>query len=109
MAKSVIDSPIAKEELVRIREDGSEVSVIAQIGAPYQIGDVGWACPAELSGVDSQYPDIHGVSSMQAICLAICLIKTRLGHLLDDNEVIYDFDDRTERWDRDRLNVVFAK
>lgn len=109
MMKSVIDHPIASEELVWIRKDGSEVSVIAQIGVPYEIEDFGWACPAELTGVDPQYPDIHGVSSMQAICLAIRLIKTRLGHLLDDNETIYDIDDRTEKWDRARLDVVFAK
>ena len=109
MTKSVIDHPIVNEQLVWIHNDGSEVSVTAQIGMPYKIDGIGWACPAKLDGVDPQYPDICGISSMQAICLAIRLIKTRLGHLLDDNETIYDVDDRTEKWDRVRLKVVFAE
>jgi hypothetical protein len=109
MKKSAIDRPIAREELVWVRRDGSEVSVTALTGAPYKIDGIGWACPTELSGVDSQYPDMRGGSSMQAICLAIRLIKTRLGHLLDDNETIYDIDDRTEKWDQARLAVAFAE
>jgi hypothetical protein len=108
MPKSVIDNPIAKVELVWIRKDANEVSVIAQIGSPYRIDDLSWACPSELRGVDSQYPDMQGGSSMQAICLAIRLIKTRLGHLLDDGESIYNIADRTEKLDRAYLDIVFA-
>lgn len=107
MQKSVIDNPIAKIELVWIRKDANEVSVIAQIGSPYKIDDLSWACPFELRGVDSQYPDMQGGNSMQAIFLAIRLIKTRLGHLLDDGEIIYNVADRTEKLDRAYLDIVF--
>lgn len=45
---------------------------------------------------------------MQAICLAIRLIKTRLGDLLDDGESIYFVADRTDKLDRDYLEIIFA-
>jgi hypothetical protein len=108
MPKSVIVEPIAKVELVWIRKDASEVLVIAQLGLPYQVNELSWACPSELKGIDSQYPDIQGGSSMQAICLAIRLIKTRLGHLLDDGEIIYEIADRSEKLDRAYLETIFA-
>ena len=93
---------------VELHEDAIEVMVIAQIGEPYKIDDLSWACPSELKGVDTQSPDMHGVSSMQAICLAIRLLKTWLGHLLDDDESIYDIDDRTAKLDRVYLEVIFG-
>lgn len=45
---------------------------------------------------------------MQAICLAIRLIKTRLGHLLDDDECIYEVENLTEKLDKAYLDIVFA-
>ena len=108
MPKSPIHNPIAKEELLWVRKDGSEVPVIAQIGMPYQVDEYSWACPAELRGVESQYPDMQGASSMQALHLAIHLIRTRLGHLLEDNEALYYPGDKEEKFDSDSLNNVFG-
>lgn len=108
MTKSVAYRPVATINLLWVRKDGSEVSVIGQIGEPYQLDELSWACPAELKGVDPQYPDIQGGSAMQAVCLAIRLIKTRLGHLLDDDECIYEVENLTEKLDKAYLDIVFA-
>jgi hypothetical protein len=108
MAKSPICNPIAKQELLWIRKDGSEVTVVAQIGMPYRVDECSWACPAELLGVESQYPDMHGVSSMQALNLAIRLIRTRLGHLLEDSEALYYPGDGEEKLDTDSMNSIFG-
>src|SRR3954463_8038594 len=96
--KSPITDPIAVQEFLWIRKDGREVVVIARIGRPYKVDDHSWACPSELNGIDSQYPDMQGGGSMHALCLAIQLIKTRLGHLLDDEENLYDINDRECKW-----------
>jgi hypothetical protein len=108
MARSPIHNPIAKEELLWVRKDGSEVPVVAQIGMPYQVDEYSWACAAELCGVESQYPDMHGVSSMQALSLAIRLIRTRLGHLLEENEALYYPSDKEIMLDSDSLDDVFG-
>jgi hypothetical protein len=108
MAKSPIHNPIAKEELLWVRKDGSEVAVVAQIGMPYQVDEYSWACPAELYGVESQYPDMHGASSMQALNLAIRLIRTRLGHLLEDNETLFYPSDKEVKLDTGFLDNVFG-
>jgi len=79
---------VACEELVWIKADGSETEVVARVGAPYPDGDGAFFCPVELSGVDGRYPDIGGSGSLQSLCLAVRLLSTRLGHLLEDGERI---------------------
>jgi hypothetical protein len=97
---------IASEEITWLKKDGSEVRVVARVGTPYQMGGGGWRCPAQLEGADSRYPDVVGESSMQAISLAMRLIASRLGHLLEDGERLV-YSDGT-RWDRDSLRAVFG-
>jgi hypothetical protein len=105
----IIEKPtfIAIQEIVWQRADNDEVLIQACIGQPYEQG-AAWACPAALIGVDERYPDIVGESSMQALQLAIRLIRQRLGHLLDAGEVLVYLDDRDSRWDIDSLNTVFG-
>ena len=95
-----IDSPkiIAAECILLLRSDGTEVTVEAKIGEPYQISSDSWACPAALEGVDGRYPDIEGASSLQALSLALKLIATRLGHMLEDNGQLMYPEDRSP-WD----------
>lgn len=50
---------IASMEMLWLRENGTEVSVQASTGMPYE--DQGaWACPAALTGVDNRYPEVVG-------------------------------------------------
>lgn len=107
--KLKIENPaiIATEEIIWLREDGDEILIQANVGKPYeQVG--AWACPAALMGVDGRYPDIVGGSSMQALHLAIRLIRQRLSHLIDAGEVLVYRNDRNCRWDLDSLNTSFG-
>lgn len=107
--KLKIENPtiIATEEIIWLRADGDEVLIQANVGKPYeQLG--AWACPVALKGVDGRYPDIVGESSMQALHLAIRLVRQRLEHLLDAGEVLVYQNDRDCRWDLDTLNTVFG-
>lgn len=107
--KTAITDPIAIQEFIWVHKDGYEVPVIARIGKPYKIDEYSWACPAELLGVDSQYPDLQGEGSMQALCLAIQLIKTRLGHMLEDNETLCDINNKEDKWSEKQLQIMFGR
>lgn len=104
-----IESPtiVATEEIIWIREDGGEILIQAIIGKPYE-QLAAWACPAALIGVDGRYPDIVGESSMQALYLAMRLIRQRLEHLIEAGEVLVYRNDRKCRWDLDSLNTLFG-
>jgi hypothetical protein len=69
---------IAEERLVGLRPSGEWVEVVAAIGLPYQVGQVEWACPVSLAGLHDGLHDIHGVSSLQALCLAASLLRQLL-------------------------------
>ena len=84
MIKSPLDHPIAQQHYIWVRPDGSEVAVTAKLGTPYLEEATTWRCPAALEGVDQQYPDIFGEGSMQALGLAIRLIRSRLLATIED-------------------------
>jgi len=105
-----IENPtyIATEEILWLKEDGTEVSIQAAIGMPYKTHG-GWSCPATLMGVDERYPDIAGASSFQSLNLAMRLIRQRLGHLLEDGAILVDVDDRNSRRNSNSLDIVFGR
>jgi len=94
---SRIETPnfIASERILWLRPDGSEQLIEAKIGEPYRRDAQSWACPASLDGVDGRYPDIVSINSLQAVTLALQLIRSRLGHLLADGERLVYPEDRS--------------
>jgi hypothetical protein len=107
MKKFPITDPVAEREIIWIRKDGVETKIIAKVGRPYQVGEKEWACPMHLAGVDLRH-DCHGAGSIQALVLAINLIRMRLGHLLEKGEKLY-YEDRKTKWTKKSLNNVFGK
>ena len=99
---------IASEELVWLKADGGEVKVVARVGIPYKDDEDLYRCPVELDGVDSRYLDIAGQGSMQALCLALSLLATRLTHLLEDGERFVYAADRSP-WDASALAATFGR
>ena len=99
---------IASNELIWLKADGSEVTVIARVGIPYQPDGHEYRCPVEIVGFDGRYPDIAGESSLQALCLAIQLLATRLEDLQKEGGSLVYPDDRSAEWDRDSLKNLFG-
>ncbi|WP_288377858.1 hypothetical protein [uncultured Massilia sp.] len=106
--KSPLDKPIAQQSFLWIRPDGGEVAVTAKIGAPYCEDGTLWRCPAALEGIDMQYPDIFGEGSMQALGLAMRLIRTRLMATIEGSGTLYYMEDRSTPVTTDLINTVFA-
>ena len=91
-------SPIGPEislatELLLIRADGTETPLTIRIGFPAKHG-ADWACSCEIAGLESQYPDIYGANSIQALCLALRLVRSRLCSVIGKGDVVCLPDDR---------------
>jgi hypothetical protein len=74
--------------------DGATFNVGLEIGAPYQIEEGEWACPVTLRGLHEGLPDIRGVDSFQALCLAIGLALTLLQNFVDKGGTLSAHGDR---------------
>src|SRR5690349_10851856 len=75
-----MNEPIAAMQIVGIRRDGQRFTIDIAIGRPYPDPqyDGAWRCPVALTGLDSHVPDLGGVGSFQALCIAINFIRRRL-------------------------------
>jgi hypothetical protein len=75
---------VAEERLVGLQPSGVRVHIIAAIGLPYQVSPEEWACPVSLAGLHNRLHDIHGGSSLQALCLAASLLRQLLTGFVED-------------------------
>lgn len=73
---------IAKETILGCLAEGEAFEIRVEIGVPYpwRGSDEEWACPVKVDPLHPNLRDIHGGSSLQALCLALRLVKS----LLDD-------------------------
>jgi hypothetical protein len=99
---------IASEDMLWLRSDGTEAMISVKICEPYKRDDESWACPVSLDGIHHRYFDIVGVSSLQALCLAISFVWKQLDHMLDSKGTLVDPVDRTP-WDRASLSAIFGR
>ena len=84
---------IAEETIFGRRQAGERFDVHIEVGVPYQWGDDPneWACPVSMRPLHSELRDIHGGSSLQALCLALSLAKSLLeGFLQSGGQLTYE-------------------
>jgi hypothetical protein len=79
-----IGEMIAEERLIAVRPSGARLKVPAAVGQPYQVGPQEWACPVSLAGLYEKLVDVHGSSSLQALCLAASYLRRLLVYFLED-------------------------
>jgi hypothetical protein len=79
-----VPSTIAEQKLVALRPSGEHVRVVAALGSPSEIRPGEWACPVSLSGLYTQLQEIHGGSSLQALCLAASVLRQLLTSFIED-------------------------
>jgi len=102
------DEWIAVREMICLLPDGSELKARAAVGRPYDTGGGDWACPVELTGLYGRHPDVYGVDSVQALCLALSFLRTQLERFLDEGGKILDPEDRST-WSREGLETTFGR
>jgi hypothetical protein len=86
------DPPIAKTEVTHVRASGERVSIVAEIGHPYQTPDGFWRTPVALHGLDGRLCDICGEDSLQSLALAVEMVRRRLASLIDAGDQLLDSD-----------------
>lgn len=73
-----------------IRTDGSEVPIRVQIGTPYELEEHLWACPVALPDLFRELADQRGGDSLQALCLAVGLVRNLLlGFVEDGGRIVF--------------------
>jgi uncharacterized protein DUF6968 len=98
---------VGSTDFVFLFLDGSKKPVQLRVGKPYKIADGDWACPCELVGFERRHPDMRGADSMQALCLAISLLRRRLEDFVDKGGKILDADDESE-WSLREAMAMFG-
>lgn len=82
--------PIAKTEVIHVRASGERVSIVAEIGHPYQTPDGFWRTPVALHGLDGRLSDICGEDSLQALALAVEMVRRQLASVIEAGEKLLD-------------------
>jgi hypothetical protein len=105
--KTPIVDPLATAEflLARPGRDASLVTVV--IGRPYLVSELEARCPVELRGFESQYPDISGTNTLQALCLALTIVRRRLEDALDKGCILSDAEGG-EPYDPEDVAALFS-
>ena len=96
MRRHEFGDSIGQAEFVFLFPDGTKNRVGFRVGRPYSLGDHEWACPCELTGMDGRHPDIHGGSSMQALTLAISLLRRRVQDFVEKGGKVLDAETEEE-------------
>ena len=73
-----MESPIATLELVEVAADGSRIPLRIELGQPRPDGRGAWACLVSVDGYDRHAKDIYGEDSLQALCLAMRMVRLHL-------------------------------
>jgi hypothetical protein len=98
---------VASCEFVLKARDGAAKRVRARVGKPYKVTSGEWACPVEVRGFESRYPDIRGGDSMQALCLATSLIRSRFEDFFSAGGKVLDVETGSE-WDLPSVMATFG-
>jgi hypothetical protein len=80
-----VNSIIAAMRCFGQKPGEDRVQITVEIGTPYECESPGeWACPVKVEPLYPLLRDIHGIDSLQALCLAIRLAETLLTGFRDD-------------------------
>lgn len=88
-----VPPPIATGAFVLVSPDGRRTPITVKIGWPYAVDANRACCPVGIEGLDGAYPDMEGVDTLQALCLAVGLVRTRLRARLEQGDTLLYADD----------------
>ena len=74
-----MDEVVTTTQVLCVHPSGVRSQVTIQVGRPYLLEDGDAACPVALLGLHDRLHDVHGVDSLQALALALALVRKLLG------------------------------
>jgi hypothetical protein len=84
----MIENPIAFRKLKAVDAKGKAFDLEIIVGHPYEVDEHEWSCPVTLKGLYKLGP-ISGVDSLQALMLALGLVKSLLDDFCEKGGKIY--------------------
>ena len=93
---------IVETDIVSVGEDGDRHPMTVEIGRPYRVGE-DFACHVALRGLHDYMPPAMGCDQMQALILALSLIRANLKVLREKGYKILFPDDTEENIDVDEI------
>jgi len=106
-SRRLFGGEVAASDLVFRPKRGAKQHVRVRIGKPYEVSSVEWACPVEIRGFEPRHPDIRGADSVQALCLAMWLVRSRIEDFIHKGGKVLHAEDGSE-WDRRTLMAHFG-
>ena len=65
-------------------------TLVVEIGQPYRVQEMEWACPVKIRGLYDRLPDVRGVDSLQALCQAASLVRSLLeGYVENGGKLVH--------------------
>jgi hypothetical protein len=61
-----------------------QTPVTVRVGKPYRTSAKGWACPVAMQGLLKSMADVEGQDALQALCLALSVVRQVLEHFVND-------------------------
>ncbi len=98
---------MAASEFVLVPRQGAKKRARLRVGKPYQAPTGEWACPVEFRGAEPRYPDIVGENSLQALCLAISFLQSRVDDVVAKGGKLLYLEDDAE-WDKRTRAATFG-
>jgi hypothetical protein len=96
LRRRAFGTEVAASDFIFQTAGGRKRHVRVRVGTPYKESSLSWRCPAEIRGFERRYPEISGVDSMQALCLAIAIVRARIEDFVDKGGKVLDAGDGSE-------------
>ena len=107
LRRKVFGDVVGSADLILAASDGTRTPITIRVGCPYQVDALEWACPVEAHGLEPRFPDMHGTTSLQALCLAVAVVRERIRDVRTKGGKFLDPDEDVE-WDEDALAALFG-
>jgi hypothetical protein len=88
-AMAIPEGVTAELDVIFIDPTGNRARGRIYIGKPYLETNNTWRCPVGMDGMYTSLPDMAGVNSFHAMCLALKTIQSLSKHFLDEGGAIY--------------------
>ena len=70
---------VVADRTLEVSNGGILGTATVRLGRPRQSGDDEWACPVQILGLDDdEVRDVYGVDSLQALVLALQMVRARV-------------------------------
>ncbi len=87
------ENVIASRKLKAVDSKGKAFDLEIIVGQPYEVDEVQWSCPVSLKGLDNKLDHVSGIDSLQALMLALSLIRVLVEDFVEKGGNIFWFDD----------------